>query len=65
MLENGPLYLQVFLSPDLWQKERDVLREARVLIVAGQLEKRGRAWTIRADRIVDAQSNDPSKMEVA
>ncbi len=65
VLEDGPLRLQVVLSPDLWQKERDVLREARVLVVTGQLEKRGRAWTIRADRLVDAQRDDPSKTEVA
>jgi len=65
VLEDGPLRLQVVLSPDLWQKERDVLREARVLVVSGQLEKRGRAWTIRADRLVDAQRNDPNQTEVA
>ena len=55
VLEDGPLRLQVVLSPDLWERERDVLREARVLIVSGQLEKRGRAWTIRADTLADAQ----------
>ena len=65
VLEDGPLRLQVVLSPDLWQKERDVLREARVLIVTGQLEKRGRAWTIRADQVVDAQGKETSQTEVA
>jgi error-prone DNA polymerase len=55
VLEDGPLRLQVVISPDLWADERALLREARVLVVSGQLEKRGRAWTIRADRLVDAQ----------
>ena len=55
VLEDGPLRLQVVLSPDLWQSERDVLREARVLIVFGWLEKKGKAWTLRAELLADAQ----------
>lgn len=42
------------ISPGLWERERTVLREAGVLIVAGHLEKRGRAWTLRAETLVDA-----------
>lgn len=57
VIEDGPLRVQVVISPDLWVRERDLLREARVLIVSGQLEKRGRAWTVRADQLVDAQGN--------
>ncbi len=56
VLEDGPLRLQVVLSPELWQKERDVLREARVLVVTGWLEKKGKAWTLRAEQVVDAQA---------
>ncbi len=56
VLEDGPVRLQVALSPDLWQKERDVLREARVLVVSGWLEKKGKAWTLRAEQLVDAQA---------
>jgi error-prone DNA polymerase len=60
VIEDGPLRLQVVISPDLWAQERDLLREARVLIVSGQLEKRGKAWTIRADQLVDAQGETAS-----
>ncbi len=55
VIEDGPLRLQVVISPDMWERERDLLREARVLLVTGMLEKCGRAWTIRADQLVDAQ----------
>jgi len=57
VIEDGPLRLQVVISPDLWERERDLLREARVLIVSGRLEKRRKAWTIRADQLVDAQGD--------
>ena len=65
VLEDGPLRLQVVISPNLWQREREVLHGARTLIVSGQLEKRGKAWTIRADQLVDAREDTAShKMEV-
>ena len=54
VLEDGPLRLQVVLSPDLWRRERDVLREARILLVSGWLEKKGQAWTLQAEQVVDA-----------
>ncbi len=57
VLEDGPLRIQVVISPDLWQFERNTLREARILVVSGQLEKRGKAWTIRVDQLADAQEN--------
>lgn len=55
VIEDGSLRAQVVISPDLWERERDLLREAHVLVVSGWLEKRGKAWTIRADQLVDAQ----------
>ena len=55
VLEDGPLRLQVVISPDLWQREGDALREARVLLVSGQLEKLGKAWTLRAESLMDTQ----------
>ena len=61
VLEDGPLRIQVVISPDMWQSERNTLREARILIVSGQLEKRGKAWTIRADQLVDAQEDTVSR----
>lgn len=39
VLEDSPLRLHVVLSPDLWQKERDVSREARVLVVTGWMAR--------------------------
>ncbi len=66
VIEDGPLRLQVVISPDLWESERSVLREARVLVVSGLLEKRGKAWTIRADQLVNVHGNTAtSGMEVA
>ena len=62
VLEDGPIRIQVVISPDLWQSERQyVASEARILIVSGQLEKRGKAWTIRADQLVDAQEDTVSR----
>ena len=57
VLEDGSLRMQVVISPDLWELERNLLREARILIVSGRLEKRGKAWTIRAHQLVDAQGD--------
>ncbi len=57
VIEDGPLRLQVVISPALWEGERALLREARVLVVSGLLEKRGKAWTIRADQLVDVHGN--------
>jgi error-prone DNA polymerase len=57
VIEDGPLRLQVVISPDLWESERSVLREARVLVVSGLLEKRGKAWTIKAYQLVDVHGN--------
>ena len=53
VVEDGPLRLIVIL-PTLWETERTALREAGVLIVTGWLEKRGRAWTVRAEQLADA-----------
>lgn len=57
VIEDGPLRLQVVISPDLWESERRVLREARMLVVSGRLEKRGKSWTIRADQRVDVHGD--------
>lgn len=54
VIEDGPLRAQVVISPALWETERTALREAGVLVVTGWLEKRGRAWTIRAESLADA-----------
>ncbi len=56
VLEDGPLRIQVVISPDLWQSEREALRAAGILIVSGALEKRGQAWTLRATQLWDANA---------
>jgi error-prone DNA polymerase len=48
VIEDGPDRAQVVVSPDLWDAQWKVLRDARVLIVDGILQRVGRAWTVRA-----------------
>ena len=62
VVEDGPLRTQVVISPTLWERERSLLRDARVLIVSGDFEKRGKAWTLRAERLADPHGD--ANMEV-
>ena len=48
VLEDGPHRLQLVISPDLWEQHRELLRDAPLILATGELEKRGRAWTLRA-----------------
>ena len=48
VLEDGPHRLQLVISPDLWEAQREVLRDAPLILATGGFEKRGRAWTLRA-----------------
>jgi error-prone DNA polymerase len=52
-IEDGPQRAQVVISPLLGETHRTMLVEVRVLLVSGWLEQRGKAWTIRADTIID------------
>ena len=52
-IEDGPQRAQIIISPALGDTHRAMLVEVRVLLVSGWLEKRGKAWTIRAEKIVD------------
>lgn len=66
VIEDDPLRVQVIISPDLWARQRDVLREARMLIVTGLLEKKGKVWTLRAEGLADAQATSQlTKPQVA
>ncbi len=51
VLEDGPNRVQVVISPDLWKRHREALRDAPVLLVEGLLEAEGRAWTLRAEAL--------------
>ena len=52
VVEDGPDRAQVVVSPDLWDAQWQVLRDARMLVVDGVLQRVGRAWTLRARRVV-------------
>ena len=52
VLEDGPDRAQVVISPDLWDAQWTVLRDARMLVVDGVLQRVGRAWTVRASRVI-------------
>ena len=52
-IEDGSDRCQVIISPEMGESHRAMMVEVRVLLVSGWLEKRGKAWTIRAERIVD------------
>ncbi len=43
VLEDGPNRVQVVISPDLWERHREALRDASVLVVEGLLEAEGDA----------------------
>lgn len=53
VLEDGPHRAQMVISPDLWEENRQLLRDARALIVDGYAEREGSAVTLRALRLAD------------
>ena len=55
VLEDGPYRLQLVIPPNLWRQHRDLLRDAPFILAAGELEKRGRAWTLRATELWQAR----------
>ncbi|MEX2501555.1 MAG: DNA polymerase III subunit alpha, partial [Trueperaceae bacterium] len=48
VIEDGPDRAQVVVAPDLWDAQWRVLRDARLLVVDGLLQRVGHAWTLRA-----------------
>ena len=55
VLEDGPSRAQMVISPDLWEENRQLLRDARALIVDGYAEREGYAVTLRAEKLADFQ----------
>ena len=51
LLEDNTERLQLVISPDLWQEQREALRDAPLLVSEGELHRDGRAWTLRADGV--------------
>ncbi|MDZ7799761.1 MAG: DNA polymerase III subunit alpha [Trueperaceae bacterium] len=52
VIEDGTDRVQVVITPDLWDAQWRTLRDARMLVVDGVLHRDGRAWTLRAHRVV-------------
>ena len=55
VLEDGPHRAQMVISPDLWEENRQLLRDARALIVDGYAEREGYAVTLKAQRLADLE----------
>ncbi|WP_221091171.1 DNA polymerase III subunit alpha [Deinococcus aquaedulcis] len=53
VLEDATGRVQAVISPDLWEAHRALLRDARALIVQGQVTRLGRAVTLRVDRLAE------------
>ena len=51
LLEDNVERLQLVISPDLWQRNRETLRDAPLLVTEGELSRDGRAWTLRAGEV--------------
>ena len=53
VLEDATGRVQAIISPDLWEAHRVLLRDARALIVQGQVTRQQRAVTVRVDRLAE------------
>ncbi len=51
VLEDATARVQAIISPDLWEANRVLLRDARALIVQGQVTRTGRAVTVKVQRL--------------
>lgn len=51
VLEDGPHRAQMVISPELWDAHRQLLRDARALVVDAYAEREGQAVTLRAVRL--------------
>ncbi|WP_162485675.1 DNA polymerase III subunit alpha [Deinococcus deserti] len=51
VLEDRTARLQAIISPDLWEANRVLLRDARALIVCGPVTRLGQAITIKVQRL--------------
>jgi error-prone DNA polymerase len=48
VIEDGPVRAQVQISPELWEDYNLLLRDARLLIVLGDVHKQERFLAVRA-----------------
>lgn len=49
LLEDNLERAQVVIHPALWEHQREVLRDGRILLAEGELQRDGKAWTLRAE----------------
>ncbi len=53
VIEDGPVRAQVIISPDLWDEQRVLLRDASMLVVDGVVEDTGHQLTLKAVRLAE------------
>ncbi|THF85332.1 DNA polymerase III subunit alpha [Deinococcus sp. KSM4-11] len=53
VIEDGPHRAQVVISPELWEAHRQLVRDARALIVSGDAVREGLHLTLRAHALAD------------
>ena len=55
VIEDGPVRAQVIISPDLWDEQRVLLRDASLLVVDGVVEDTGHQLTLKAIRLAQVE----------
>ena len=53
VIEDGPVRAQVIISPDLWDEQRMLLRDASMLVVDGVVEDTGHQLTLKAVKLAE------------
>lgn len=56
VLEDGPVRAQLIISPDLWDAERQLLRDATILVADAIVEDTGHQLTLKAVTLADLPS---------
>ncbi|WP_119672673.1 DNA polymerase III subunit alpha [Deinococcus sp. RM] len=65
VLEDATGRVQAIISPDLWEAHRALLRDARALIVRGQVTRQGRAVTVRVEGLAELPLRPGSAAQAA
>ena len=65
VLEDGTGRVQAIISPDLWEAHRALLRDARAVIVRGQVTRQGRAVTVRVEGLAELRLRPSGSAQAA
>lgn len=65
VLEDHTGRVQSIISPDLWEANRVLLRDARALIVQGEVNRTGRAVTLKVQRLVELPLRGTTQAQAA